>query len=36
MPMPIKLGKVVTYSENVPSIKSLSPLSTWSRDKLKT
>ena len=30
--MGIKLGKVVTYFEGPPPIKSLNPLSTWSNE----
>ena len=29
MPMPTKLGRVVTYNEELPPIKSHDPLNTW-------
>ena len=32
MPLTNKLGKVVTYSEGPPPIKSLNSLSTWSSE----
>ena len=36
MPKATKFGRVVTYLEGDPLIKSHNPLNTWLRDKSKT